>query len=69
MEAYIVETTGGQITSYEAIKANTPQWLDNAISEQIRKVGFCFWATPDFECIIYPTKEAAERAIEWAISY
>ena len=28
MEAYIVETTGGQITSYEAIKANTPQWLD-----------------------------------------
>lgn len=67
MEVYIVETTGGQITGYEAIKANVPQFLDGEVSEQFRKRGFCFGKFPELECIIFPTKEAAERAIEWTI--
>lgn len=27
------------------------------------------WKTPEYECIIYPTLQAAQHAIQWTIKY
>lgn len=62
---YIVETIGGQITSYEANKENLPKFLEKPVKESFKKYGFCMWKTPEYECIIYPTLQAAQHAIQW----
>lgn len=67
MEVYTVPTIGGQITHFEATREILPNWLAALVSEHFAQKGFCFWRDPDRECIIYPTREAAERAINWAI--
>lgn len=62
-----VETIGGQITSYEANKENLPRFLEKPVKESFKKYGFCMWKTPEYECIIYPTLQAAQHAIQWTI--
>lgn len=47
MIVYIVETIGGQITSYEANKENLPKFLEKPVKESFKKYGFCMWKTPD----------------------
>lgn len=67
MIVYTVETIGGQITSYEANKENLPKFLEKPVKESFKKYGFCMWKTPEYECIIYPTLQAAQHAIQWTI--
>nr|DAO11238.1 MAG TPA: hypothetical protein [Herelleviridae sp.] len=67
MIVYTVETIGGQITSYEANKENLPKFLEKPVRESFKKYGFCMWKTPEYECIIYPTLQAAQHAIQWTI--
>lgn len=67
MIVYTVETIGGQITSYEANKENLPKFLEKPVKESFKKYGFCMWTTPEYECIIYPTLQAAQHAIQWTI--
>lgn len=69
MIVYTVETIGGQITSYEANKENLPKFLEKPVKESFKKYGFCMWKTPEYECIIYPTLQAAQHAIQWTIKY
>lgn len=68
MEVYTVAAKGGQIVGYEAQRDTLPGWLAPIVKEQINNHGFCLWNDGYFECIIYPTKEAAENAINWAIN-
>lgn len=63
----IQETIGGQITSYEANKEKLPGFLERPVKESFKKYGFCMWKTPEYECIIYPTLQAAQHAIQWTI--
>ena len=37
------------------------------VKESFKKYGFCMWKTPEYECIIYPTLQAAQHAIQWTI--
>ena len=67
MIVYTVETIGEQITSYEANKENLPKFLEKPVKESFKKYGFCMWKTPEYECIIYPTLQAAQHAIQWTI--
>lgn len=67
MIVYTVETIGGQITSYEANRENLPKFLEKPVKESFKKYGFCMWKTLEYECIIYPTLQAAQRAIQWTI--
>jgi hypothetical protein len=67
MIVYTVETIGGQITSYEANKENLPKFLEKPVKESFKKYGFCMLKTPEYECIIYPTLQAAQHAIQWTI--
>jgi hypothetical protein len=67
MIVYTVETIGGQITSYEANEENLPKFLEKPVKESFKKYGFCMWKTPEYECIIYPTLQAAQHAIQWTI--
>lgn len=67
MIVYTVETIGGQITGYEVNKENLPKFLEKPVKEGFKKYGFCMWKTPEYECIIYPTLQAAQHAIQWTI--
>lgn len=67
MEVYTVPTIGGQITGLEATREPIPTWLAALLSEHFAKHGFCFWRDSERECIIYPTKQAAENAIKWTV--
>lgn len=67
MIVYTVETIGGQITSYEANRENLPKFLEKPVKESFKKYGFCMWKTLEYECIIYPTLQAAQHAIQWTI--
>lgn len=67
MIVYVKETIGGQITSYEANKEKLPKFLERPVKESFKKYGFCMWKTPEYECIIYPTLQAAQHAIQWTI--
>ena len=67
MEVYTVETIGGQITSYEPNREILPVFLEKPVKESFKERGFCMWKSTDYECIIYPTLEAALHAIQWTI--
>ena len=67
MEVYTVETIGGQITSYEPNRENITGFLEELVKESFKERGYCMWESPDYECIIYPTLQAALHAIQWTI--
>lgn len=48
-------------------KENLPKFLEKPVKESFKKYGFCMWKTPEYECIIYPTLQAAQHAIQWTI--
>lgn len=52
---------------FKANKENLPKFLEKPVKESFKKYGFCMWKTPEYECIIYPTLQAAEHAIQWTI--
>ena len=68
LTVYTVATIGGQITGGEAYLEEVPAWLAPMIEEQINNRGFCFCNFGAGEFICYPTKEAAEHAIEWSLN-
>lgn len=67
MEVYTIDTTGGQITGMEAIRGEIPAWLAAVVADRFREYGYCYWRDADGECIMYPTREAAEHAIRWTV--
>lgn len=67
MIVYTAGTIGGQITGYEADKGNLPGFSEKPVKESFKEYGFRMWETPECECIIYPTLQAAQHAIQWTI--
>lgn len=68
LTVYTVSTIGGQITGGEACREEVPAWLAPMVEEQINNRGFCYCNFGPDEFICYPTKEAADRAIEWSLN-
>ena len=67
-EVYTVAATGGQITGSVAYRDTVPAWLAPMVAEQINDHGFCYCNFGLGEFIAYPTREAAENAIEWSLN-
>ena len=67
-EVYTVATTGGQITGSVAYRETVPAWLVPMLAEQINDHGSCYCNFGGGEFIAYPTREAAEWAIEWSLN-
>lgn len=68
MEVYVIETIGGQIVNGEYNKEICPKFLESSVKDCFNRLGYCIYRSNEFECIMYPNQESAERAIEWALN-
>lgn len=67
MEVHVIGTMGGQMVNGGYGKGICPKSLESAVKGNSDKLGYCFRQSSGYECIIYPSQESAEHAIERAL--
>ena len=68
MEVFTVQAIGGQIITATIENETLPAWLVPTVLEMFKERGYAIFKSPEFECYIYPTIDAARAAVDWSLN-